>query len=173
MQEVKIPLTIDPRKAAKMRSDYRGVVPGENLTRLMASTAGYCSDIHVRFSCDIDNQGLTVLRGTASGELSLICQRCLNAFNHAVEVEYCFTPVAEEPEDKELTDDHEPVVVDEHGHIEIHQLIEDELILSIPIVPMHDAVDCPITEQDMTVGEIDEVADKRPNPFAALERLKK
>lgn len=173
MQEVKIPLTIDPRKAAKMRSTYQGLVKGRNLTRLLESSAGYCSDFHVQFSCDIDDQGLVLLKGKASGELSLTCQRCMNELKHSLEVEYCFTPVASESEDEELPVDYDPVVVDEHGLIEIQKLIEDELIVSIPIVPTHAVKDCSVTEEDMTSGEIDESADKRPNPFAVLQSLKK
>ena len=156
-----------------MRSEYQGLVLGSDLPRLLESSAGYCSDFNVQFSCDIDNQGLVVLHGKASGELSLICQRCMDEFTYSLAADYCFTPVASESEDLELPDDYEPVVVDEFGQIEIKKLIEDELILSIPIVPKHPVEDCSVTEDDMTAGEIDESADERPNPFAVLQSLKK
>ena len=56
--------------------------------------------------------------------------------------------------------------------MDLHQILEDELILSLPQVAMHPMDACPRGNMEMTWGEI-EPADERPNPFAVLEALKR
>jgi DUF177 domain-containing protein len=173
MQQVKIPLTIDPKRASKMHSEYLGIIEAKHLPRLMETSAGFCSDIQVQFSCDTDKQGLVTLTGHAKGELSLNCQRCMCEFNHPMVVKFSYTPVNEKTQDEELPEVYEPVDVDEHGLINICELIEDELLVSIPFIPMHAIEECSVKEQDTVVGEIDDIVDERPNPFAVLKSLKK
>ncbi|MDP2562314.1 23S rRNA accumulation protein YceD [Psychrobium sp. 1_MG-2023] len=173
MQLVKIPLTIDPKKAAKMRSEYFGKIESANLPRLLDASAGFCSDIQVQFSCDTDEQGIVTVTGHSQAEVSLICQRCMEEFNITLQVEFCYSPVTDQSQESELPDVYDPVEVDEHGHIEIAKLIEDEFIVSIPFFPMHAVEDCSVKEQDVTVGEIDDTIEERPNPFAVLQKLKK
>ena len=72
----------------------------------------------------------------------------------------------------ELPEVYEPVEVNDHGEINLLQLFEDELILSLPIVALHAEEDCDIKQDEMSFGEI-EPADERPNPFAVLKELKR
>ena len=49
-------------------------------------------------------------------------------------------------------------------------LIEDELLLALPLVPMHEV--CPVPVR-MSAGELPDLPEeKKPNPFAALGALK-
>jgi uncharacterized protein len=52
------------------------------------------------------------------------------------------------------------------------EVLEDELLMALPLVPMHDI--CPSTPV-FSAGEADmvELAAEKPNPFAALAQLKK
>ena len=59
-----------------------------------------------------------------------------------------------------------------HAIETLHQLIEDELIVAMPIIPMHEDTDCSSGSKDIVVGEIDPAHEERPNPFAVLEKLK-
>ena len=173
MQIVKIPLTLDPMKAAKMRSTYSGVIEASFLSRLLGASAGFCSDIQVQFSCDTDEHGTVTISGTSQGEVSLTCQRCMKDFNEKLQVKFSYSPLTKPSEEEELPDKYDPVEVDEHGHIEIAKLVEDEFIVSIPFFPMHTVEDCSVKEQDTTVGKIDDSVEERPNPFAVLKNLKK
>ncbi|MFO5458213.1 hypothetical protein ACLBPO_27025, partial [Klebsiella pneumoniae] len=49
---------------------------------------------------------------------------------------------------------------------------EDEIILSLPVVPVHDSEHCEVSDADMVFGELPEEAQK-PNPFAVLASLKR
>ena len=173
MQHVKIPLTIDPKRAAKMHSEYSGILENSRLPRLMETSAGFCSDIQVQFSCDTDRQGLVTLIGHAKGELTLTCQRCMSEFNLPMAVEFSFTPVTAKTQVEELPEVYEPVDVDEHGFFNISELIEDELLVSIPFIPMHAIEDCSVSGHDTVVGKIEDLVDERPNPIAVLKSLNK
>ena len=54
----------------------------------------------------------------------------------------------------------------------LHCLLEDELLMALPLVPMHD--ECPVLPA-FSAGVIDVPGDvaEKPNPFAALAQLKK
>ncbi|MDI5434854.1 hypothetical protein MJM45_30755, partial [Salmonella enterica subsp. enterica serovar Kentucky] len=47
----------------------------------------------------------------------------------------------------------------------VYELIEDEIILALPVVPVHDSEHCEVSEADMVFGELPDEAQK-PNPFA-------
>ena len=172
MQLVKIPLTLDPIKSAKMKSNYSGGIESSQLPRLLDASAGFCSDIQVQFSCGTDELGTVIVKGHAQGKVSLICQRCMNEFIQEISVEFCYSPLTAKSTEEDIPEAYEPIDMDESGHVEIVKLIEDEFIVSIPFFPMHDVDDCS-KEQDFTLGDIDNGEEERPNPFAVLQNLKK
>jgi uncharacterized protein len=114
-----------------------------------------------------------IIKGHAKGELSLNCQRCMCEFSHPVMVEFSYTPMSEKTVEKELPEVYEPVDVDENGLINICELIEDEFLVAIPYIPMHAIEDCSVKVHDTVVGEIEDIVDERPNPFAVLKNLNK
>ena len=172
MQEVKLPHQIDPIKSAVKRSDYKGVIATkdmERLTDMIVSSDEYVS-ASVQFTKD--QQGLTVLRGNLAVTVELICQRSNEPFNYPLNVDFCFSPVQGDEELEILPEAYDPVEVDEYGMIDLLQLFEDELLLSIPLVPRRAEGDCGITEDDMKFGKL-EPEHERPNPFAVLKELKR
>lgn len=174
MQKVKLPKQLDPVKSAVKRSDYKGVLVSSDMSRLQETVAGVDEFIDVEVKFDIDAQGLSYFSGELSTNVSLVCQRCNEQFAQPVHVSFCFSPVqgSDAEENDELPDVYEPVEVNDHGEINLLQLFEDELILSLPIVALHAEEDCPVKQDDMSFGKI-EPADERPNPFAVLKELKR
>jgi len=171
MQKVKLPLTVDPFKSAQKRLDYDGIFVIKQLERLTEATEGVISDCEAKLSFDIDAQGLKIVRGNAKVDVQLECQRCWEVFPHHCEIEFIYSPVFNEDQVGNLPDAYEPALVDENGEINLLQLIEDELIVALPQVAMHDEVDCEVDSDGMVFGEIP-LADERPNPFAVLKNLK-
>jgi len=51
-------------------------------------------------------------------------------------------------------------------------VVEDEIILALPVVPVHDSEHCEVSEADMVFGKLPPEAEK-PNPFAVLASLKR
>lgn len=172
MQKVKLPLKVDPVRSAQKRLDYDGIIVAGKLERLSEATVGVNSDAEVKLSFDVDAQGLKIVQGTAKVAVDLECQRCGEAFPHNCEIEFTYSPVLHEDQADNLPDAYEPVLVDEHGEIDLLQVIEDELLLSLPQVALHDQADCSVDANNLSFGEIPE-EEERPNPFAVLEQLKK
>ncbi|GGI73997.1 hypothetical protein GCM10007978_09670 [Shewanella hanedai] len=172
MQTVKIPVSIDPIRAAASLLSYEGMIPGKQLKRLNELSAGDCSDVAVSFECGEDIQGIVYLKGKAVTELTLNCQRCMTLYTTKVTVDFNFSPCGNEDEIDELPDVYDPIECDEIGEVRLHQLIEDELIIAMPLIPMHANESCGKGDQDIVVGVIEPSQEERPNPFAVLEKLK-
>ena len=174
MQRVKLPKLVDPVKNATIRSDYRGVILSSEMPRLVGAVADIAKEIDVEIKFAKDEQGLTFFQGHMACSTSLICERCNEIFDNPIDVYFSFSPVqsAKEEVEEELPDVYEPVEVDDQGEINLFQTLEDELILSLPIVALHAEEDCKQKRDNMSFGKI-EPANERPNPFAVLKELKR
>lgn len=106
----------------------------------------------------------------ADAEVPLCCQRCLGPVFTEVVAERSFRFVATEAEaealDAELEDD---VLVLERW-MNLRDLVEDELLLGLPLVPRHEV--CPEPLPLSTRDELPDEEFEQPNPFAALAGLK-
>ena len=107
----------------------------------------------------------------AQVDLAMQCQRCLTPVLEPLVAEREFLFVADEATAEALDDESEADVLVISRDFDALSLIEDELILSLPLVPRHDA--CPQTLPSQAVDPAFEQASERPNPFAALASLKK
>ena len=172
MQKVKLPLSVDPVKTALKRLDYEGVYPQSVLTRVAEATDGVLSDAQVTLSFEIDEQKLTVIKGQAEVTVRLICQRCNKTYEDTVHVTFCYSPVANDAQVEALPEIYEPVEFNEFGEIDLLGLVEDEFILALPHVPVHEPEHCEVSTAEMVFGELPPEADK-PNPFAVLASLKR
>ncbi|MGT0150007.1 23S rRNA accumulation protein YceD [Vibrio metschnikovii] len=174
MQKVKIPRTIDSAKAAQKRLDYDGIIQASLLKRLEESVDGVKRDAQVSLSFGMDEQQLVVISGKANIEVDLECQRCNQAFAHECTIEFTYTPYYSEQSEQDAPDEYDLVDPNEYGEIDLIQLVEDEFILGLPQVAMHDEADCSVNSDNLVFGEIpDEVLDDKPNPFDVLKSLKK
>ncbi|MDH2924946.1 uncharacterized protein EV693_102173 [Nicoletella semolina] len=173
MQKVKLPLTIDPYKDAQRRMDYAGCISASQLSRLGEFVGNVLSDAQVTLSLYIDPQKLTVIKGTAMVEVSLDCQRCSNLFTQTLDCTFYFSPVSNMNQADDLPEIYEPVQLNEFGEINLLDMIEDEFIISLPLVPMHSFEHCEVSTQEQVFGELSNELASKPNPFAVLANLKK
>lgn len=172
MQKVKLPHSIDPVKSAVKRSEYRGVLAASDLTRLQEVVVSCADWVDVVVQFEKDAQGLTVFHGELSTETVLICQRCNGEFAFPLRTAFCFSPVQGQQDQDALPDTYDPVEVNEHGEVDLLQLFEDELILALPIVPLHAEEDCSVQADSMQFGKL-APEPLRENPFAVLKELKR
>ncbi len=173
MQKVKLPKTIDPVQSANKRSEYSGVFNTADMPRWNSVIVSGAADVAVEAKFEKDAQSLTLFHGTLDTTAQLICQRCNSLLEQPVHVDFCFTPVqGSDIDELELPQAYEPVEVDEHGQVNLLQLFEDELIISLPIVALHAEDACSVKEEDMTFGIL-EPEQERQNPFAVLQELKR
>lgn len=173
MQKVKLPLTVSPVKDAQRRLDYEGYYSANQVERLLEAVSKILSDVQVNLSFSIDPQKLVVMRGNASVDVELICQRCNKPFVYTLDCQFCYSPVSNMNQADLLPEIYEPIELDQFGEIDLLALIEDELILSLPLVPMHKPEHCEVSVAEQVFGELPEELASKPNPFAVLANLKK
>lgn len=170
LQKVKLPLTVDPLHAAQKRLDYDGVYTSDQVVRLASAVMHVNSDVACNLSFAIDDQHLVVLSGSAQTQVTLVCQRCGQPFAYAPQVYFCFSPVSDAQQAEQLPAAYDPIDIDEFGEIDLLALVEDEMIISLPVVPVHDPEHCEVSVEQMTFGELPE---QPATPFALLASLKR
>jgi uncharacterized protein len=107
----------------------------------------------------------------AEVQVRLPCQRCLLDMPWPLAAERRLRFVRGEAEAARLDEELEDDVLELHPRHDLLELIEDELILALPLVPRHDICPVPVP---MSAGEDEVQPDPvRDHPFAALARLKK
>jgi uncharacterized protein len=104
----------------------------------------------------------------ASTRLALQCQRCLQPVDTPLQVDRRIRFVRGEEEAATLDADVDDDVLALTRSLDLRELVEDELLLALPLVPRHEQ--CP-TPLPTPAGEPIE-DDARPNPFAVLAGLR-
>lgn len=107
----------------------------------------------------------------ASVILPMTCQRCLTPVDVQVSVDRPFRFVPDEEVAAAQDEDAEEDVLELSKAFDLAGLIEDELLMALPVVPRH--MTCPV-EVKLVVADREFEAEMtaKPNPFAALSRLK-
>jgi uncharacterized protein len=124
----------------------------------------------VRGGLDSDRQ--IWLHLDAQTELPLECQRCLKPVVTPVDVQRSFLFVRGEDAAAQLDADSEDDVLALTRALDLRELIEDELLLALPLVPRHEVCEAPLPVA-FDDGEAATDADAPPHPFAGLAALKR
>jgi uncharacterized protein len=127
--------TIDGPQFARDRGVVSGTLDIRMLPRLAASgceaaTLGY------RVSGDVNAHGRPCLLVEASGPASLVCQRCLGALAFTVDLRVELELAQSEREIAAADDDVDRVLATRS--MDVAALVEDEVLLALPMAPMHD-----------------------------------
>jgi uncharacterized protein len=102
------------------------------------------------------------------GRIPLVCQRCLGPVDTPIEADRSFLFVEGEDAAAALDADSEDDVLALTRALDLQALVEDELLLALPLVPRHDV--CP---EPLPLSHDDAPEEEKPNPFAALAALKR
>lgn len=169
---VELPEYIEVLRLAKAEHTLVGKVALARMPRLVQSLTcadGYV-DIQLNFGKDVE--GHYCISGQMNTDLPLICQRCMLPMQFAVNDNFMLTPVRSDVEAKKLPDHLEPVLLPESERLSLAELIEDELILQLPVVAKHAEAVCSVKILPVEPSSVVIKKDK-PNPFATLVALKK
>jgi uncharacterized protein len=157
----------DPKEFCRRNEKLEGGVPVAGFPRLAALCSNPSDELKWWLEGSHSASGDIQLDLTVSGKLDLVCQRCLDTFSYSLDSKISLLLAATEEEADEMESrlaDNDPVEVIVGGDsVNIMELIEDEVLLSIPLSPRHDA--CPNVPLDKLVKKPD-------SPFSALEGMK-
>lgn len=173
MQKVRIPVSVDPVKSAVKGLSYTGLVPVAALSRLTDTVETVAGDIDVSVRFDVDQQRIHFFAGRAEATVEVKCQRCNQPMQLQLDTLFSYAPVNRRQQEEDIPELYEPVELNELGEVILHEIVEDELLLALPIVTMHADKDCEIDRDAMTYGELPSEAEEELNPFAVLQGLKR
>lgn len=86
----------------------------------------------------VDEHRRYLLSGEVSCEVSLTCQRCMQEVIYCLESDFLLALLSTEHQEKDLPAQFDPLVLANHDELKLISVIEDELLLELPISPMHD-----------------------------------
>jgi uncharacterized protein len=160
-----LPAIIDPIGLADKGARLRGDLPLAAMQRLVQSGVQGGGQVTFDLHFARDTEGHRRLQGRIGAVLSLPCQRCLQGLSLTVALAPDLVLLAAGEGEDTVPEGADTLAVD--APLPLSRLVEDELILALPMMPMHPEGACePAVTEDKAV-------ETRPNPFAALAKLKK
>lgn len=172
------PLRLDVEAFARAGKSLVGAWPLADLPRLSAVSR---SDAPAPGASEVTWQARGESRAVRGGEpqiwlhletrvnVAFECQRCLQAVRVPLAVRRAFLFVRGEEAAAELDADMDDDVLALSRALDLRELVEDELLLALPLVPRHES--CPEPLKLPADDPIEE--EEKPNPFAALAALKR
>lgn len=158
-----LPPFFEPIRLAERGETIAGDLAVSQMPRLRQSLHDASGTVHVRLDCVPGEGGAIRIRGRLVTTLNMECQRCLAAFAVPLDVAVdAVTAIEGDP----AADSADVLMRGERHEVHLGDFVEDELILAVPLAPLHPAEQCPMAEYRTTGTE------RRASPFAALETLK-
>ena len=162
---------IDSLDFARNGQQINGEVPIVELPRLLDVLENSQGALGYTIRGALDKLGNYLLDASITGNCRLRCQRCLGAMEHAVRIDTRL--LLRDQASLDALDDNvaggeeeefDSILAD--AHLDVLDLLEEEILLSLPIAPKHELGAC-----QAAGGENKHEEEK--NPFAALAKLKR
>ena len=161
---------------------YRGagflaITDMPRLTKEVASINpgdGFAWQMETHFEDSPGSEPLQILDLVLNGRLHLVCQRCLQDCAINLDEKRRFILVASEAEADNYPledEEQEPLVASQHFNL--LETMEDEVLLSLPLIPKHPEGFCEPHATVFGLEDEDEGVDERENPFNILKNMKK
>ena len=157
---------VDVFELARIRGAVGGSFPLASAARLAPMLANAAGDLTYRFEAAPDELGRPAATLNVEGDLELVCDGCGKALAFPVRVSASFWFVRTEAElNREPIAEEGPEPLLGGRCFSVAELVEDEVILALPISPRH-------AECGAGIGQEQEPAADRQRPFAGLSALK-
>jgi uncharacterized protein len=165
-----LPKYINPIQLAKESLHLEGNFAFTALPRLQAAVHNPAG--RVDFSFDFGwqqeaNQKIYFMQGVIHTQVELICQRCLQPVSVILDCNPLLLLVRAQQNMPEIPDNYEILELETES-IALATLVEDELILNLPIAAYHEI--CPLN--DYQLAENWQEFQQQNNPFRILHNLK-
>lgn len=155
---------IDSLDFARRGGELSGEVPVAELSRMSDILADSEGTISYLLRGLAGSDGKPQLELMLDGVCNLRCQRCLNALSYTIKLVSKLRLVTEGEADSSDIEDDEVDNIPAEKRLDVLALIEEELMLSLPIAPKHGSGECEMAVEGLN---------RSNNPFAVLAGLKK
>jgi uncharacterized protein len=159
--------TIQLDRISAQETVFEGTLLPVDIEGLDDLTANDEGELRYRVSARLEKHGRKVVSCIIEGFVFLTCQETMEVFRHPVAIDDRLVLVGSEPELPPIEEEgEEEDYVVATGSIDVRDLVEEAVILALPMVPRK-----PGTESG---GETKAKAqDAKPSPFAVLASLKR
>ena len=162
------PPVIDSLEFARSGQELLGSVPVTSLKRLEDVLFDNSGELDYRLQGSRDARKRPQLVLSVSGRLRLQCQRCLGPLDYPVDIASTLGLVERGAKlEEDLNDPEAPDVIEASTELEVAELIEDEVLLALPLAPRHPEGSCASRFQT------DEAAAGSASAFAKLATLRR
>lgn len=171
-----LPIRFDPQTFADQHTKLNGLVALNAMQRLQSNVISSDSSASTKLIFSRGLFGYPLVEGEAHAKITMRCERCLDnvEINLDPEIKVLIKPT-EDPLPHEAESNVESPDIHEYegNMLTLSELIEEELLLAMPLVPRHE--DISLCNQDMIAwlasNEAPEAdAERAENPFAILKR---
>ncbi len=170
-----VPEYVDARKLAQQGALINGELDVATLTRVAEAAASNDGKVTVELDFHRDEQNFRVIGGKIEATVSVLCQRCLEPMQISIEGEPSLAIVWSDDQAQALPKHLEPVLQGE-DMISLWQIIEDELLLLMPMISFHEESECSADKGYTTATDeeivLEQVEVEKDNPFNVLSALK-
>jgi uncharacterized protein len=163
-----LPDRLDLYAAAEAGRELRGRLKLDRLLRALPLFESPEGELEVALELGRDEDGTHYIAGSVQGSLLLLCQRCLEPMDYPLAVNFRLGLVHSPEQMQGLSDRYEPLLLSGEPS-SIAELITDEVLLALPIVPLHRGVS---TCRPPAADDQIPASDRRESPFAVLAQLK-
>ena len=166
-----LPTLIDPQYLALQGSRLQGKISLARLVRLHDSLSkiGQNDAVYIDWLFANDAQNRPTINGYTQIQLPLVCQRCLQTMLLPLKTEIALLFLTNNVKENDLPNDYEVFTL-ASVPISLITLVEDELILALPIVTVHEK--CSLNEHLLPNDFALNYTVQKNNPFHVLEKLK-
>jgi len=175
------PAQIEPFKWAEQGFTWSGTLPLSRFARITREAVGSVEDQQVQINCKLSMDAylrLVWFDAEVSAQAPMECQRCLDTVHIPLDLKMHLALVENESLIERLDEDADFIVlgenesstkgsIDHNAVVDLLALIEDELLLLVPLSPRHD-----VCQHKHQPTEQDVAEEKRDNPFDVLASLK-
>jgi uncharacterized protein len=169
----KLPVEIEPLKLAKQGQILEGKLSVATLKRLNPYLAENVGEVKVRLDFGFDASHKPYAKGQFGTQLMVTCERCLKAMPFDIKINNTLGIAKHEHQVDDMPSSYEPWLIGEESVVFLADMVEDELILALPLVAKHDSACLPAKAwQTEVLEQVEEDAAPTSSPFDILASLK-
>ena len=177
-----LPSRISLKKILDGNEFLEGLIASDRFSRLSDSVIAMDNYFDVFLKSARNLNGKIEIFLKVNGSVLMQCQRCLDNISVPIDLNTVLTVVAHDDEARASIKNQEPIII-ENDALEIDTLVEDEILLALPIIAMHPLIEknqsciSSLVEKNFNyVNDESDLIDRRSvlgidNPFAELKNL--
>ena len=169
-----LPQQVTVRKLVESGAKLSGLVADVRLPRVVEVVQQISAKVEVDLHFGVDESNKMIIGVEIHGAVDLACQRCLEPVTVPLIIATTLSAFAHDSDTRTSIRAHEPIVLDE-GLLNNYNMLEEEILLSLPVVALHPKVSANVSDNEISLAEHESIERRTArglnNPIAVLKTL--